>query len=137
MAGLKLLGKPTEPACAARAYGFDRHKFHSARLLTFDFGGGTLDVNVVEVLHRFLMDARRKVCEFGQFQVERSHLRVYASRGERLGGRHFDAAMYDLVDEQIRSTPGVIIRDQETYRQALLAQCERLKINLTRQDDTA
>lgn len=48
-AGLIPLELVTEPSAAAYEYGFDRNHFHSHSLLVFDFGGGTLDVNVLRV----------------------------------------------------------------------------------------
>ncbi|KAJ8929879.1 hypothetical protein NQ314_017385 [Rhamnusium bicolor] len=48
LAGLKVLKLITEPTAAAIHYVSDRRK-HSSNILVFDFGGGTLDVSVINV----------------------------------------------------------------------------------------
>lgn len=67
-------------------------------------------------------------------QVNRSHFDVVVkgTRGEHLGGRDFDAVIFDLLDERIRLKHGQLVEQAgEVYRQRLLAQCERMKIELS------
>lgn len=77
IAGLEVLRLVNEPTAAALAYGIDRLDTEEL-LLVYDFGGGTLDVTILEMVEG-VIDVR-------------------VSDGERyLGGRDFDDALTTLV----------------------------------------
>jgi len=73
MAGLKVTRVLEEPTAAALAYGL-QHKSDVNFILVYDFGGGTLDVSVL--------------------QVSKGYVEVMASEGDdTLGGADFDSAI--------------------------------------------
>lgn len=77
IAGLEVLRLINEPTAAALAYGIDRLDAEEL-LLVYDFGGGTLDVTILEMVEG-VIDVR-------------------VSNGERhLGGKDFDDALTTLV----------------------------------------
>lgn len=77
LAGLKVIRLINEPTAAALAFGID-HIDIEEQLLVFDFGGGTLDITVLEIVEGVL-DVK---CSFGDTQ---------------LGGKDFDEIMISLI----------------------------------------
>ncbi len=49
IAGLEVMRVLTEPTAAAIAYGLDRTKNKSSKIIVFDYGGGTLDVTLLSL----------------------------------------------------------------------------------------
>lgn len=79
LAGLSLIRLISEPVAAAMAYGIDKLE-DEAKLLVFDFGGGTLDVSICEL--------------FGGV------LEVKATDGDdKLGGKDIDTAIITYLIE--------------------------------------
>jgi molecular chaperone DnaK len=77
MAGIKVLRLISEPVAAAIAYGMNKLD-EEANLVVFDFGGGTLDVTVIEMVA-------------GVLDVKATH-------GDRqLGGKDIDQAFMEYV----------------------------------------
>lgn len=89
LAGIKVLRLISEPVAAAMAYGMDKLT-DDATLLVFDFGGGTLDVTIIDMLAGIL-DVR-------------------ATHGDKeLGGKDIDQAFMDFVVSEaqaIKPHPG-------------------------------
>lgn len=77
MAGIKVLRLISEPVAAAIAYGMDKLD-QDANLVVFDFGGGTLDVTVIEMVA-------------GVLDVKATH------GDKQLGGKDIDQAFMDYV----------------------------------------
>ncbi|MEN6633884.1 MAG: Hsp70 family protein [Candidatus Polarisedimenticolia bacterium] len=110
LAGLEILRLINEPTAAALAFGV-RHLEAEETLAVFDFGGGTLDVTVLEMMEG-VMDAR---CSQGD---------------SKLGGADFDAALVELILAKFRAErPGVAPGDQ--VRRRLKNDAERAKIALS------
>ena len=83
LAGLTVLRLINEPTAAALAYGIDRLD-SSEQLLVFDWGGGTLDVTVLE--------------------MKDGNMDVIASYGDLyLGGKDFDELLAETVAEKFEN----------------------------------
>ncbi|WP_168700838.1 Hsp70 family protein [Gordonia paraffinivorans] len=73
----------SEPRAAAGYYSRSHALQHGARIAVFDFGGGTLDVAVLEV-------------------TDTNGFRVIAARGDNgLGGKNFDALLQRWVEDRV------------------------------------
>jgi molecular chaperone DnaK len=90
LAGLKITRLINEPTAAALAFGV-KHIDLEEQVIVFDFGGGTLDITVLEMVFGVL-DVK---CSFGDPQ---------------LGGKDFDEALRDLIVKKFqRQCPDVAI----------------------------
>jgi molecular chaperone DnaK len=85
-AGLNVLRLINEPTAAALAYGLG-HIADKSKVLVFDFGGGTLDVTVLEMFEGIL-DIRTSVGD------------------DKLGGKDIDEAMIALLRDKYKETTG-------------------------------
>ena len=111
IAGMKVERIINEPTAAALAYGLDK-KGKDSKILVFDFGGGTLDVTIME---------------FGEGVFE-----VKSTSGDtQLGGRDMDAVIIDWLVNEFRKTDGVDLRKDKTAMQRLNEAAERAKIELS------
>jgi len=110
IAGLNAVRLVAEPTAAAMAFGVN-HLDAEECVVVFDFGGGTLDISVVEMMEGVL-EVR---CSFGDPQ---------------LGGKDVDAALIGYALERFRGNyPGVDV--PETAIPRLKSECERLKKTLS------
>lgn len=115
LAGIKVLRLISEPVAAALAYGFDNPQVDET-ILVFDFGGGTLDITILELVNRVL-------------DVKISH-------GDKcLGGLEFDNILRSLaINKFKRMHPTAKISN------TTLAHLKRViveaKMNLSRRLDT-
>jgi molecular chaperone DnaK len=90
LAGLKIIRLINEPTAAALAFGINNIDIEE-QLVVFDFGGGTLDITVLEMVTGVL-DVK---CSFGNPQ---------------LGGKDFDEAMIAFLKEKFHAeNPGAEI----------------------------
>lgn len=90
LAGLKIIRLINEPTAAALAFGINNIDIEE-QLVVFDFGGGTLDITVLEMVAGVL-DVK---CSFGNPQ---------------LGGKDFDEAMMALLKGKFQAeNPGAEI----------------------------
>ncbi len=115
LAGLKVRRLINEPTAAALAFGLKRSKTEG-RVVVFDFGGGTLDVTVLEMMEGIL-DVR-------------------ASFGDpALGGKDFDEALVGMLRQRFQ---GGHPRAQVGPRAAedLRSVAETVKIQLSRHAET-
>ena len=85
-AGLKVLRLINEPTAAALAYGLG-HLNDQSKILVFDFGGGTLDVTVLE-MYEGILDIRTSVGD------------------DKLGGKDVDEAIINLLRDKFKETTG-------------------------------
>lgn len=85
-AGLSVLRLINEPTAAALAYGLGRLNDQS-KVLVFDFGGGTLDVTILE-MYEGILDIRTSVGD------------------DKLGGKDIDEAIIGLLREKFREATG-------------------------------
>src|SRR3990170_4953764 len=90
IAGLEVVRIINEPTAASLAYGLDKVD-KEQKILVFDFGGGTLDVTIME---------------FGQgvFQV------ISTSGDTRLGGTDMDSTVMEYIAEEFKKDSGIDIR---------------------------
>lgn len=111
IAGLDVVRIINEPTAASLAYGLDR-KGKEHKSLVFDFGGGTLDVTVME---------------FGDGVFE-----VKSTSGDtQLGGTDMDEVLVDYIIREFRRTDGVDIRKDKAAAQRLMEAAEKAKIELS------
>lgn len=114
LAGLNILRLINEPTAAALAFGL-KHLEVEEQLVVFDFGGGTLDITIMEMMSGVLD--------------------VKSSYGDpRLGGKDFDELLMELIsDKFLRHNKGLSIADKQ--RRQLKGAAEAAKIMLSTQKD--
>ena len=110
IAGLEVVRIINEPTAAALAYGMDREG--EATLMVFDFGGGTLDVTIMEAGE-------------GVFEVKST------SGDTQLGGRDMDDILTNYVVEKFRQESGVDLKGDRMAMQRLREAVEIAKIELS------
>jgi molecular chaperone DnaK len=111
IAGLEVVRLVNEPTAAALAYGLDRLG-QELRIAVVDFGGGTLDVTIME---------------FGKGVFE-----VKATSGNtQLGGTDMDKLVFDHLADRFRAQAGVDIRADRVAAARLREAGEIAKIELS------
>ncbi len=111
IAGLEVIRIINEPTAAALAFGLDKDA-KEQKILVFDFGGGTLDVTVME---------------FGDGVFE-----VKSTSGDtKLGGTDMDQTIVDFIVEEFKKEQGVDISKDTTAIQRLKEAAEKAKIELS------
>jgi molecular chaperone DnaK len=114
IAGLQVPMLIAEPTSAALAFGI-QHLDVDERVIVFDFGGGTLDISLLQM------------CE-GVIEVER------IDGDAQLGGKDFDGAIVDHVKREFaRHNPGCT--PNASMEGHLRKECERAKIRLSTEDE--
>nr|WP_298905929.1 Hsp70 family protein [uncultured Nostoc sp.] len=109
IAGLNVLRLINEPTAAALAFGI-KNIDSEEQLVVFDFGGGTLDISVLEMFEGVL-DVK---CSFGD---------------THLGGKDFDEVMISLLLKKFEAQyPGVPVYNREAE---LKGQAEQAKKTLS------
>ncbi|RCV63734.1 molecular chaperone DnaK [Methanophagales archaeon] len=111
IAGLEVVRIVNEPTAAALAYGIDKTE-KEQKILVFDFGGGTLDVTVMEFSE-------------GVFEV------ISTSGDTELGGTDMDNAIVDYVAEEFKKQSGIDVRNDRMALQRLHEASEKAKIELS------
>tara|TARA_R110002072_G_scaffold66954_3_gene164591 strand:- start:7235 stop:8917 length:1683 start_codon:yes stop_codon:yes gene_type:complete len=113
LAGLKVLRLINEPSAAAIAYArSDRPPGSNAVII--DWGGGTLDVSLIDCLEGVL-DVRANDGE------------------ERCGGADLDDAIFSILEDKARHQLGDKL-DDRSVRNDLMNQCEAIKIHLSSEE---
>ena len=110
IAGLEVVRIINEPTAASLAYGLD--KKGDQKILVFDFGGGTLDVTIMEL-------------GGGVFEV------LSTSGDTQLGGRDMDKALVDYIVEEFKKDTGIDLSQDKTAMQRLVEAAEKAKIELS------
>ncbi|MBU1939743.1 molecular chaperone DnaK, partial [Candidatus Micrarchaeota archaeon] len=109
--GLEVVRIINEPTAASLAYGLDK-KGKDHKILVFDFGGGTLDVTVME---------------FGEGVFE-----VKSTSGDtQLGGTDMDKVLVDYIVSEFKRTEGVDLSKDKTAMQRVREAAEKAKIELS------
>jgi molecular chaperone DnaK (HSP70) len=114
IAGLKVLGLLSEPAAGALAHGFRHGPAKKKKtVLVFDFGGGTLDLSLVE--------------------LDGNGVNIQAVSGDtHLGGRDFDEALMRLCLRQFdRTSQARVCKITSEEYHLLRPACEDAKCHLT------
>jgi len=111
IAGLEVARIINEPTAASLAFGLDKAK-QDMKILVFDFGGGTLDVTIMEM-------------GGGVFEVQST------SGDTKLGGTDMDQLLMDYVKEEFRKKEGVDLSSDKKAMERLREACEKAKIQLS------
>ena len=112
IAGLKVLRIINEPTAACLAYGLNKVG-KELKIMVFDFGGGTLDVTVMEMWAE------------GGFKV------LSTSGDTELGGTDMDKILIDYIAEQFKKESGVDVRKDKMAMQRLREAAEKAKVELS------
>lgn len=111
IAGLEVVRIINEPTAASLAYGLDKMD-QELKIMVFDFGGGTLDVTILE---------------FGEGVFE-----VKSTSGDtQLGGTDMDNVLVDYIVDQFRKDTGIDLRTDSTAMQRIREAAEKAKIELS------
>ncbi|MBI2565217.1 molecular chaperone DnaK [Candidatus Woesearchaeota archaeon] len=111
IAGLEVVRIINEPTAAALAYGLDKSSKEQT-ILVFDFGGGTLDVTIME---------------FGDGVFE-----VKSTSGDtELGGTDMDNSVINYVVNEFKRETGVDLGDDAVAMQRIREAAEKAKIELS------
>jgi molecular chaperone DnaK len=115
MAGLNVLKLLNEPTAAALAYAFSQKL--PSRLLVIDFGGGTLDITLMEYAED-----------------------VFRVRGvggsTAIGGTDLDEAVLARIQRDFQSAHGIDLRKDSIAYQQLIIHAEKAKIDLSSTSET-
>jgi len=117
IAGLDVKRIINEPTAAALAYGLDRAE-KELKIMVFDFGGGTLDVTMMEV-------GRPDPKEPPVFEV------LSTSGDTQLGGTDMDNVLVDYVAEDFERSNGMDLRNDKVAIQRIREAVEKAKIELS------
>ncbi len=117
IAGLDVVRLVNEPTAAAMAYGMDK-KGEEHKIMVFDFGGGTLDVTIMEYGD-------------GTFTV------LSTSGDTQLGGRDMDETLMKYVVDDFKSREGVDLNNDDMAMQRVRETAEKAKIELSTTLDTS
>ena len=111
IAGLEVVRIINEPTAASLAFGIDKSK-EDMKILVFDFGGGTLDVTIMEM-------------GGGVFEV------MSTSGDTKLGGADMDQALIDYVIDEFRKKEGIDLSSDSTAVTRIKEGAEKAKIELS------
>jgi len=112
IAGLKVLRIINEPTAACLAYGLNKVG-KELKIMVFDFGGGTLDVTVMEMWAE------------GGFKV------LATSGDTQLGGTDMDKILIDYIADEFKKESGVDVRNDKMAMQRLRESAEKAKVELS------
>ena len=117
IAGFKVERIINEPTAAALAYGF-QHKEETSNMLVYDYGGGTFDVSVIQLVE-------------GAFKV------LATSGNNMLGGDDFDEIVATFLFDKFKDAEGIDLNEIDdeqmklSIHQRILEAAERAKIDLS------
>ncbi len=112
IAGLKVERIINEPTAAALAYHLEKKK--NAQIAVFDFGGGTFDISILDVLE--------------------DTIEVIATNGDgHLGGDDLDEELINYLADEFRKTEGIDLRKDPMALQRLKEAAEKAKCELSTQ----
>ncbi|MCY4492137.1 MAG: molecular chaperone DnaK, partial [Thaumarchaeota archaeon] len=111
IAGLDVVRIINEPTAASLAFGLDKSK-EDMKILVFDFGGGTLDVTIMEM-------------GGGVFEV------MSTSGDTHLGGTDMDKVIIDYVVDEFKKKEGVDLSQDNTAMTRIREAAEKAKIELS------
>ncbi len=112
IAGLKILRVINEPTAACLAYGLEKAG-KELKILVFDFGGGTLDVTIMEMWKE------------GGFKV------LATSGDTQLGGTDMDRLLIEHITKEFKRETGVDLTNDTMATQRLREAAEKAKVELT------
>jgi len=110
IAGFKVYRIINEPTAAALCYGFGKQK--PARVVVYDFGGGTFDITILNVAP--------------------DTVEVLSTGGEaHLGGEDFDQRIINYICEQFKKEQGIDLSKDPLALQRIKEAAEKVKIELS------
>jgi len=112
IAGLKVLRIINEPTAACLAYGLEKAG-KELKILVFDFGGGTLDVTIMEMWKE------------GGFKV------MATSGDTQLGGTDMDNTLIDYIIQQFKRDTGIDLSKDKMAIQRVREAAEKAKVELS------
>ncbi|MBM3249460.1 MAG: molecular chaperone DnaK [Candidatus Omnitrophica bacterium] len=112
IAGFKVLRIINEPTAACLAYGLEKAG-KELKILVFDFGGGTLDVTIMEMWKE------------GGFKV------MATSGDTQLGGTDMDNTLIDYIAKQFMRDTGIDLKNDKMAMQRLREAAEKAKVELS------
>jgi molecular chaperone DnaK len=112
IAGLKVLRIINEPTAACLAYGLEKAG-KELKILVFDFGGGTLDVTIMEMWKE------------GGFKV------MATSGDTQLGGTDMDNLLIDYIAKEFKRETGIDLKNDKMALQRLREAAEKAKVELS------
>ncbi|GAB4315566.1 MAG: molecular chaperone DnaK [Candidatus Sumerlaeia bacterium] len=115
IAGFKVRRLIDEPTAAAIAYGLDKSR--DQKILVYDFGGGTFDVSIIEVVS-------------GIFQV------LAIQGNTHLGGDDMDKRIVEYLIEDFKKKHNIDLSDDPIAMQRLKEAAEEAKIELSELKET-
>ena len=111
IAGLDVIRLLDEPTAAALAYGFDKTDSEQ-KVMVFDFGGGTLDITIME--------------------LGGGVLNVITTTGDtQLGGEDMTHAILDYFKDEVKQQRGVDLKDDADAIRSLRLAAEQAKVRLS------
>ncbi|MFA5388382.1 MAG: molecular chaperone DnaK [Candidatus Omnitrophota bacterium] len=117
IAGLKVLRIINEPTAACLAYGLDKVG-KELKIMVFDFGGGTLDVTIMDMWY----DKEHKASGF----------EVKSTNGDtQLGGTDMDNVLVDYLANQFKKETGIDLKNDKMASQRLREAAEKAKVELS------
>ena len=111
IAGLEVVRIINEPTAASLAFGLDKSK-EDMKILVFDFGGGTLDVTIMEM-------------GGGVFEV------MSTSGDTQLGGTDMDQVIIHYIIDDFRKKSGIDLTKDNTAVARIREAAEKAKIELS------
>ena len=116
IAGLKVLRIINEPTAACLAYGLDKAG-REQKIMVFDFGGGTLDVTIMEMWHE---------------KEGGAGFEVRSTNGDtQLGGTDMDNTLIDYIASEFKKETGIDLKNDKMATQRLREAAEKAKIELS------
>jgi len=112
IAGLDVVRIINEPTAACLAYGLEKVG-KEQKIMVFDFGGGTLDVTLMEMWAE------------GGFEVKST------SGDTQLGGTDMDNTLIDYIATEFKKDTGIDLRNDKMAMQRLREAAEKAKIELS------
>jgi molecular chaperone DnaK len=112
IAGLKVLRIINEPTAACLAYGLEKAG-KELKIMVFDFGGGTLDVTIMEMWKE------------GGFKV------MATSGNTQLGGTDMDNVLIEYIAGQFKRETGIDLKNDKMAIQRLREAAEKAKVELS------
>ena len=117
IAGLKVLRIINEPTAACLAYGLDKVG-KEMKIMVFDFGGGTLDVTIMDMWY----DKEHSASGF----------EVKSTNGDtHLGGTDMDNVLIDHIADQFKKETGIDLKSDKMATQRLREAAEKAKVELS------
>jgi molecular chaperone DnaK len=117
IAGLEVVRLVNEPTAASLAYGFDKISNENNKIMVYDFGGGTLDVTILDF-------------DNGVFDVKST------SGDTQLGGTDMDEVILNYIADDFEKKNNIDIRKNDEALERLREASENAKIELSNMLET-